>query len=604
MSKYQSNVDMVSKEDLLSDVGMKRRSKYFMFTLTTLSTLGGFLFGYDTGVVSGAMLLINKDFDVSPVWHELIVSSTIGAALVFSLVGGWFSDRYGRRTAILVSGVIFTLGGIVMGAAPSKEVLLVGRIIIGIGVGLTSVATPQYMEEISTRDASPMPTFVTLIALGQAVAALMCGAFADKSYNGWRYMLGLAAVPSLVQFIGFCLMPESPRWLASQKKYAEAVKVLTTFRGSTSVAEQELSAIRATIEEKDREMEEQIALNGGSSLFMQVFKSPGVRRALLIGFCLQAFQQLSGINTVMYYSASIIRMSGVRDESLAIWISAGVAAVNCGATFIGLFLVDRVGRRKLVLLSYIGVIVSLALLGIGFHMMEADSPLVTSVIQDDKCGVTRTCGECISVPEGCGFCFVKSQNGTILEGSCWKMDPDTSRPLDGQCSDNIDLMTKYPANIDWANGWCPSQYYWLPILAMTVYLVSFAPGMGPMPWTINSEIYPLWARGFCTSITTSASWFGNLIISASFLSLLEALGKEGAFFLYVGIALVGFTILFSLLPETKGRTLEEMESLFLGPWFVCCRGRRSGSHLGSNNVQKEREAGQVEVQMTSTSTHM
>lgn len=169
------------------------------------------------------------------------------------------------------------------------------------------------------------------------------------------------------------------------------------------------------------------------------------------------------------------------------------------------------------------------------------------------------------MPEGCGFCFVKSQNGTILEGSCWKMDPDTSRPLDGQCSDNIDLMSKYPANIDWAQGWCPSQYFWLPILAMTIYLVSFAPGeleiqnlskcfhfsktllyvvlflslgMGPMPWTINSEIYPLWARGFCTSITTSASWLGNLIISASFLSLLEALGKEGhnlpsVFILYV-----------------------------------------------------------------------
>ncbi|KAE8742784.1 hypothetical protein FOCC_FOCC011712 [Frankliniella occidentalis] len=287
----------------------------------------------------------------------------------------------------------------------------------------------------------------------------------------------------------------------------------------------------------------------------------------------------------LYYSASIIRMSGIREESMAIWISAGVSAVNFICTFIGLFFVDRAGRRKLVLISYAGVICSLVLLGVGFSLMNSDSPLVTQVNTNDRCGKSYSCQECISVPDGCGFCFVKAGNGSILDGSCWKLDADSGKPTDGQCSEKSDLLTKYPANIDFANGWCPTKYFWLPILAMTLYLVSFAPGMGPMPWTINSEIYPLWARGFCTSITTSASWLGNLIISASFLSLIEALGNAGAFFLYVGIALIGFSIIFAFLPETRGRTLEEMESLFLGPLFVCCRGRKSGSTLGSNNVQ-------------------
>ncbi|KAK3914261.1 Proton myo-inositol cotransporter [Frankliniella fusca] len=625
-TKYQSNVDMTSKEDLLSERGLKRRSKFYVFTLTILSTLGGFLFGYDTGVVSGAMLLINKDFDISPVWHELIVSSTIAAALVFSLVGGWFSDRFGRKKAILVSGVIFTGGAIIMGAASSKEILLVGRIIIGVAVGITSVAAPQYLEDMSSRDASSMPSFVTHVAFGQCVSAIMCGFFADVPhfgwragfesmsvpvyiaecsdparrgmlvtayqlfitlgllaasiiaglystvYEGWRYMLGLAAVPSAIQFLGFCLMPESPRWLAGQKRYNEANKVLKAVRGSSAVADQELAAIKATIEDKEREME-------------AFFRSSGVRRALFIGFCLQIFQQLSGINTVMYYSASIIRMSGIRDESMAIWISAGVSAVNFVFTLMGLFVVERAGRRKLTLISYAGVICSLVLLGVGFSLMNSDSPLVTQVDKNDICGNAYSCQECINIPDGCGFCFVKAPgNGSILGGSCWKLDPNTGNPSEGQCSEK-GIMSQYPKDIDFARGWCPTKYFWLPILAMTLYLVSFAPGMGPMPWTINSEIYPLWARGFCSSITTSASWLGNLIISASFLSLIEALGNAGAFFLYVGIALVGFSIMFAFLPETQGRTLEEMESLFLGPALVCCRRRKSGSTLGSNNVQ-------------------
>lgn len=597
-TKYQSNVDMTSKEDLLSEHGLKKKSKFFIFTLTTLSTLGGFLFGYDTGVVSGAMLLINKEFGTSPIWHELIVSSTIGAALVFSLFGGWFSDRYGRRMAILLSGIIFTIGSIIMGVASSKEILLVGRIVVGIAVGIESMSVPVYIAECaeSSQRGMLVTAYQLFITLGLVAAGIIAGVFSTVDH-GWRYMLGLAAVPSCVQFCGFLLMPESPRWLASQKRYGEANKVLKTIRGSATAAEQELAAVKVTIEDKERDVEEQVALNGGSSLIVQVFKSPSVRRALLIGVLLQAFQQLSGINTVMYYSASIIRMSGIRDESMAIWISAGVSAVNFICTFIGLFLVDRVGRRKLVLISYLGVITSLLLLGVGFKLMADDSPLVTAVQTDDTCAVSRTCQDCINAADRCGYCYSTFDNGSIADGSCYALKKDSDSPLDSSvCIDKT-----------WASGWCPTKYFWLPILAMTLYLVSFAPGMGPMPWTINSEIYPLWARGFCTSITTSANWAGNLVISASFLSLIDALSNSGAFFLYVLIALVGFSFVFAFLPETQGRTLEEMESLFLGPWLVCCRGpgpgRRSGSTLGSNNVQKEKDIAQTEVNM-STSTHM
>lgn len=563
-TKYESTNNVTSSEDLVQEKS-KPRTPTFIYVLTFLSTIGGFLFGYDTGVVSGAMLLIRDEFTLSTKWHEAIVSATIGAAWIFALVGGWLTDKVGRKPVILLASLVFTVGSVIMGLANQKEMLLVGRIVVGVGIGVASMSVPVYIAESAYPEVrGHLVTLNTIfITGGQFVASLVCGAFSSHP-DGWRYMLGLAAVPACIQFFGFLGMPESPRWLVSKKRYDEALKVLRSIRGDDFPIQEELESIKEACLEQETQLLAREQSGGSSSIWMQILTTRSTRRALALGCLLQGIQQLAGINTVMYYSASIIQMAGVKDYSIAIWLACATAAVNFFCTFIGLFLVERVGRRPLTIWSLIGVVISLVILGVGFHLMTLDAPPVT-VAGDVLCGAAKTCTECTNA--GCGFCYWDLASG-IMNGSCWSHSFNDAAiyPSTGTCS-NVTAMTSN-SGLTWAADWCPSRYSWVAVAALAIYLLFFAPGMGPMPWTINSEIYPMWARSSCNSVATSTNWFFNLLISMTFLTLTEVLTKEGAFYLYAGFAAIGLIALIFLLPETKGRSLEEMETVFSGPWCV------------------------------------
>ncbi|XP_023718603.1 proton myo-inositol cotransporter isoform X2 [Cryptotermes secundus] len=563
-TKYESTNNITSSEDLVPEKS-KFRTPTFIYVLTFLSTIGGFLFGYDTGVVSGAMLIIRDEFKLSTEWHECIVSSTIAAAWMFSLIGGWLTDKLGRKPVILLASIVFSAGSIIMGLANGKEVLLAGRIIVGIGIGVASMSVPVYIAESALPEVRGR--FVTLntifITGGQFIASAVCGGFSSHP-DGWRYMLGLAAVPASIQFFGFLGMPESPRWLVSKKKYDEALKVLRSIREEDFPIEEELESIKEACMDEENELQVRIRSGSSSSLWLKILTTKATQRALLLGCLLQGIQQLSGINTVMYYSASIIQMAGVKDYSIAIWLACATASVNFFCTFIGLFLVERVGRRPLTLWSLGGVVISLIILGVGFHLMTLDAPPVT-LTGNSSCSLARTCTDCIS--KNCGFCYWDLPSG-IINGSCWAQNPvdPFSYPEMGMCS-NATVMREN-TELTWAVDWCPSRYSWVAVAALGIYLLFFAPGMGPMPWTINSEIYPMWARSSCNSVATSTNWLFNLLISMTFLTLTQVLTREGAFYLYAGFAGLGLITLLFLLPETKGRSLEEMETVFSGPWCM------------------------------------
>ena len=226
--------------------------KKSVYALTCLSAIGGFLFGYDTGVVSGAMLLIEDDPDIQlsdTVWTELIVSATVAAAWLFALIGGPLNEYLGRKLTILTASVIFTSGGIVMGLSGSKEMLLIGRLIVGSGIGLASMSVPMYISEASPAHLRGLLVCSNSISItfGQFVACCVCGAF-SQTHKGWKYMLGLAAVPSAVQFIGFMFMPESPRWLVSKGKMDQAKLVLDKIRTIEEKPEDELREIQRAIQ--------------------------------------------------------------------------------------------------------------------------------------------------------------------------------------------------------------------------------------------------------------------------------------------------------------------------------------------------------------------
>ncbi|GFR94259.1 proton myo-inositol cotransporter [Elysia marginata] len=476
----------------------------FVYVLSALATIGGFLFGYDIGIVAGSMLFIQPYFELSTFWQEAIVSGTVGAAAVAALMAGWLTDRVGRKPTVMASSVVFTVGGVLMGAAPSKEVLLLGRIVAGLGVGLASVVVPVYVAEASPPHIRGrlVSLHQLLINTGIIVSSLLAGGFSYVVPHGWRYMLGMAAVPGLIQFFGFLFMPESPRWLVAKGKMADARAVLSRMRGGADV-EDELEEIQVTVLEAERDSAE------GIQHILKILRSRHVRRALVVGCGLLFFQQWCGINTVIYYSGSVLKMAGF-PVKYAIWLVAVPNLINFLSSFIGIYLVEKIGRRQLLIGSLAGTIVGLVILAVGFQLAASNPATIsTSVVETDANGDLisacfsnyKSCEACVK-DNSCGYCYSNE-----MDGSCLPSD-NAVHSTAGRCntSSSTELLFK------WAYEFCPSDYTWIALVGMAVFVFAFAPG---------------------------------------------------TFWLFAGITVLGVVFMVFLLPETKDKTLEEVEQLFM-----------------------------------------
>ena len=284
--------------------------------------------------------------------------------------------------------------------------------------------------------------------------------------------------------ICFCFLPESPRWLIQKGKYEEAYESLAKFRTNTVAreVESEFDSIKNNCLASQREEE--------TNNIGRILRTPAVLRALFVGSMLMMFQQLAGINTVMYYSATIIQMSGVHDKSTAVWMSAATASVNFILSFVGLALVERLGRRLLILSSLFGVIFALLLLGVGFQLAENNSPSITfHTTNQSECSIATNCNQCLQ--SRCGFCYYEDNSqltSPLTTQSSWlglsKPDSngtcllvDSNDPLHAAghtlCSNGSNPTT----DLVWANNWCPSKYSWMTLAGLMLYLFFFAPGM-------------------------------------------------------------------------------------------------------------------------------
>jgi sugar porter (SP) family MFS transporter len=384
----------------------------------------------------------------------------VGAALG-ALAGGRLSDRLGRRRSLLVTSVIFIAGAVICAAAGSLTILIIGRVVVGIGIGLSSTTVPVYISEISPAKARGwlVSLFQLAITVGILVAYVVDYLFAEG--QSWRWMLGLAVVPGFVLGIGMLFLPETPRWLAENGFVDAARLVLSRIHGSANVNEEfaEIQTTLANAHEKGR----------WSDLLL-----PEVRSPLIIGLGLAVFQQVTGINTVIYYAPTIIQSAGIPSSSGAILATAGIGGVNVLMTIVSMWLIDRAGRRPLLLTGIVGMIVSLVALGIEFRIA---SP----------------------------------------------------------------------------------QLAWVAVVILMLYVASFAISLGPIFWLLISEIYPLRIRGLAEGAAATTCWAANLLVSLTFLTLLQALGSSVTFWLYAVLALAAWVFSYRLVPETKGRTLEEIE---------------------------------------------
>jgi len=436
----------------------------FVYVAAAFAALGGLLFGYDTGVISGALIFIQKAFSLSTFNQELVVSVVLVGACVGALSGGRLADRFGRRRMLIFTAIIFIAGAIVCAMAQDVTMLIVGRSIVGLGIGLASSTVPLYISEVSPAGERgwQVSLFQFAITVGILAAYLVDYAFAAS--ENWRWMLGLAVVPGAALGFGMLVLPESPRWNAQRGNLEQARSVLAKIRGAQDV-DAEMREIEATL----HQAQEHGRL---SDLWL-----PEVRLAMVIGIGLAIFQQVTGINTVIYYAPKIIQSAGISSASGAILATAGIGLVNVVMTVVSMWLIDRVGRRPLLLTGIAGMILSLGVLGYAFY-----SP---------------------------------TRSGSFAE---------------------------------------------IAVVTLMFYVASFAISLGPIFWLLIAEIYPLKIRGSAEGVAAATNWAANFVVSLTFLTLLQVIGASRTFWLYALLALAAWVFSYALVPETKGRTLEEIEA--------------------------------------------
>jgi SP family galactose:H+ symporter-like MFS transporter len=335
----------------------------YVLLVASVAALGGLLFGYDTGVISGAVLFITKDFALPMRLQAFTISVVLIGCIAGSAVAGAVADRIGRRWTLFVAGVIFFVGGIVSALAPNEAMLLAGRLVVGVAIGFSSVVAPLYISEVAP--ASVRGALVSLYQFAITVGILMAYLvdYALAAAEQWRWMLGLAVVPALILMAGMVGMPESPRYLFKIGLGGRARDELQRiYRDPAEEAQEEVSILESL----------QVKSQG-----FEVFRQPSIRLALFIGVTLAVLQQITGINTVIYYGPQIFQMAGIASAGGSIFAQTLVGTVNCLTTLIAIFFVDRLGRKPLLYAGLSGMFLGLAALAYAFSQPHLSGSLGT-----------------------------------------------------------------------------------------------------------------------------------------------------------------------------------------------------------------------------------
>ena len=546
--------------------------------------VGMALFGYDTGVVSGSLIMVSSDFELDTFRKEFAVSATVLFAAVGSVAGAPLNDTYGRKLVVTCSAVLYIVGSVVIALSSGYEGFIVGRVLLGIAIGFASGTVPPYTAELSPPTQRGM--VVTLnalnIVLGQLLAGIINALVVDRD-GGWRIAMGFAALPATVMLFGAFFLPESPRWLALQGRLAEAEAVVRSVCGEGAQAEAEIAAIRA-------EAAEAAALGSGPRAWARLrrlWTERELRRAALLGVGLMALNQLSGINTVMYYSATVLVGVGF-SARVAVWI----AAVSCLAQLLGVCLsvytMDRHGRRRTALRSAVAVVVSLLLLSSCFYLTNPDDvgdgltlKQRLSVASYDV-RLLRTAERRLlsraEPPGGPSFLMVecvsscKALAASGVEGSheacrlaCELRGVAVS--VERGALSVGDVTSRPPDET-------PTPLQAAAVVSLMLYLVAFGAGLSGVPWVVGSEIYPTDVRSTAVGQNTLSNWLFNFIVAQTFLDLVQLLHSYGAFLVYACFSAIGGLWLYFYLPETMHLSLEQIATLFHDPYPEPLRGQQ------------------------------
>lgn len=433
----------------------------YVALLATITAISGFLFGYNTAVINGVLFFLRRQFTPSDLASEIAASAILVGALLGAAGASIIGDRYGRKKSLMFSAVLFTITPLAAAATNSVELFSMARLFSGLAIGLASVLTPVYIAEIS-----PSKNRGALVSLNQLgivigiLAAFIVGWWlSGLGTNSWRWMLAVAALPSLVFFVGLFAIPESPRWLISRSRTNEATQTLVRLLGERAAAEEIKAVNDVTTDEQ----------GSWSEMF-----SKDMRKRLGVGMTLALFSQLTGVNAVLYYGSVIVSEHfPSQSADMALISNIVIGLVNLIATIIAMMFIDRWGRRVILMTASGGMAIALFVLVIGLNVPRAPASLM--------------------------------------------------------------------------------------LASILFYVAFFAFGMGPGPWLIISEIFPTKVRGRAASIATSTLWSGALLVTFTFLSLVRTLHLWGTFALFGVLSAACFLYVWRAVPETKGRTLEQIQ---------------------------------------------
>ncbi|MEO0899986.1 MAG: sugar porter family MFS transporter [Bacteroidota bacterium] len=460
---------------------MNRKIGTLIF-VSAVASLGGFLFGYDTGVINGTQFYFSKYFELDAITKGWVVGSALLGCLVGAIAAGPMSKRLGRKTSMIIAGILFTLSAFGSGlpsmVPETVEMLVIFRIIGGLGIGIASMNAPMYIAELSPADirGKMVTVYQMAIVLGFFIvflATYYIGAGQSEEYNlqtGWRWMFWSELIPCLLFLILLFFVPRSPRWLALKGKEEESKKVLSDLHGAEAALKEYM------------QIESSLAEESGTSVGLGDILKRSVLPIVLIGSVLSILQQFTGINAVLYYGADIFEkaLGFGQDDVLAQQIL--LAGTNVAFTILAMFTVDAWGRKPLVIVGSIGMMVGFALLG---------------------------------------FTLMFQQVGIIS------------------------------------------------LIGILMFIGSFAMSMGPIVWVILSEMFPNSIRSVAMSIAVAAQWAANYLVSQSFPVVVESSANTGDFWngslpYFIFMVFIGITIIITMrfVPETKGKTLEEIETVW------------------------------------------
>lgn len=443
----------------------------FVLFAAGATAIGGFLFGYDTAVINGANSYLKAHLHLNPAQEGMTAASAIMGCIPGALCAGFLSDRFGRRKLLFLCALLYIVSGVLSALPRTFEQFLAARLISGLGIGASSMICPVYIAEIAPeRWRGRLGTLfqlgiVTGIFITLFINKLIQG-WGDEAWNtawGWRWMLGMEVVPAVGFLLVLLGVPESPRWLAQRGQESRARHILERIGGARH-ATVELAAIRAAAGQEEGRLTE---------LFTGAF-----RRPLFIAVALMAFSQFCGINAIMYYSSKIFEAAG-GGKNAAFTASVWVGLINLLFTLVAIGLVDKAGRRPLLLIGTAVQTVALILVGGMFHA---------------------------------------GHNGLGL------------------------------------------------LLCVMLFIAAFAMALGPIGWLLSSEIFPNRVRGRAMSVAAFTVWVGCYIVAQTFPMLNDspAIGPAKTFWIYAGVSLLSFFFVLALIPETKGRTLEQIAQSWHG----------------------------------------